>query len=774
MGVAYVPDYSQSAFAAITAPDGEITDYLRIPHLMKRKNTFREEEKSLKEGDLQAITEFIRNKKPHVIVVGGESREALMVQKDFQECVKTLVDEDQFPEIQVEIMDNELAKIYANSNKGTADFREYPVVLRQAISLARRMQDPLVEFSQLCNADEEILCLRYHMLQEQLNKEDLLENLYLEFINRTNEVGVDINLTVQNSITLNLVQFICGLGPRKGQALIKVLKQTNQRLENRTQLVTACHMGPKVFINCSGFIKIDTNSLGDSTEAYVEVLDGSRVHPETYEWARKMAVDALEYDDEDANPAGALEEILESPERLKDLDLDAFAVELERQGFGNKSITLYDIRAELNSRYKDLRTPYRSCTAEELFDYLTKETPESLYVGKMMLATVAGISHRKPQGDQLDQANPVRNDETGLWQCPFCMQNEFPELSEVWNHFDAGECPGQATGVRVRFDNGLTGFIHIKNISDKHVKNPEERVQMGQTIHVRITKIDVERFTLDCSSKSSDLADKNNEWRPRKDQNYDQDAEDKDNKKETDTKKQKQRQQYIKRVIVHPSFHNISYAEALKLLDQLDQGEVIVRPSSKGADHLTATWKVTKDIYQHIDVREEGKENVFSLGQSLWIGNEEFEDLDEIIARYINPMAAYARDLLNYKYYKDTDGGMKDKAEEILKEEKKKNPNKIHYVVSVAKNYPGKFLLSYLPRNKFKHEYITITPEGYRFRSQNFDSVNSLLKWFKEHFRDPIPMATPTSTPRGSSSTSRTPYTSASPKYNSTYPIENS
>jgi len=46
-----------------------------------------------------------------------------------------------------------------------------------------------------------------------------------------------------------------------------------------------------------------------------------------------MAVDALEYDDtaEDANPAGALEEILESPERLKDLDLDAFAEELQRQ-----------------------------------------------------------------------------------------------------------------------------------------------------------------------------------------------------------------------------------------------------------------------------------------------------------------------------------------------------------------------------------------------------------------------------------------------------------
>lgn len=44
---------------------------------------------------------------------------------------------------------------------------------------------------------------------------------------------------------------------------VQILKQNNTRLENRTQLVTMCHMGPKVFINCAGFIKIDTASLGD-------------------------------------------------------------------------------------------------------------------------------------------------------------------------------------------------------------------------------------------------------------------------------------------------------------------------------------------------------------------------------------------------------------------------------------------------------------------------------------------------------------------------------
>lgn len=48
MAIAYVPDYSQSAFTCIAAPDGDITDYLRLPHLLKRKNSFRKEEKLLK------------------------------------------------------------------------------------------------------------------------------------------------------------------------------------------------------------------------------------------------------------------------------------------------------------------------------------------------------------------------------------------------------------------------------------------------------------------------------------------------------------------------------------------------------------------------------------------------------------------------------------------------------------------------------------------------------------------------------------------------------
>jgi len=51
--------------------------------------------------------------------------------------------------------------------------------------------------------------------------------------------------------------------------------------------------------------------------------------------------------------------------------------------------------------------------------------------GKLIMCAVTGIAHKRPRGEQLDEANPYRNDETGLWQCPFCQKNDFPELSEV-------------------------------------------------------------------------------------------------------------------------------------------------------------------------------------------------------------------------------------------------------------------------------------------------------------------------------------------------------
>merc|ERR1719312_1285209 len=200
------------------------------------------------------------------------------IQSEITKVLEDLNQNDEFPTaVEAVLVDNNLSKVYANTNKSSQDFREYPSILKEAISVARRIQDPLVEFSQLCGPENDILCLRYHPMQEILGEEVFLEAVNLEFINRVNEVGVDINECVTHPHKSNLVQFVGGLGARKGANLLKTLRgMTHPRLENRQQLVTSCHMGPKVFINCAGFIKIDTSALGDS-EIYVEVLDGSRI-----------------------------------------------------------------------------------------------------------------------------------------------------------------------------------------------------------------------------------------------------------------------------------------------------------------------------------------------------------------------------------------------------------------------------------------------------------------------------------------------------------------
>lgn len=606
--------------------------------------------------------------------------------RDVHRDVQRMVEDVMLRSTRVEYIDSEAAVVYMNSKRAASDFFAYPLKLRKAISLARRLQDPLTELAQLCTPDEEILCLKYHPLQEAMPKDELLNALTHQFVNVVNAVGVDINRCLVQQHRATLVQFIGGLGPRKGISLLRTLKKLQTPLlEVRTQLVQNCNIGKNIFINCSGFIKIDTNKLAESgTDTYIEVLDSTRIHPEGYEWARKMAVDALDYDDNDNNnPAQALEEIIENPDKLKDLDLDEFAKELKRQNLGLKKETLYDIRNELTDRYLDKRPPFMSISVEDLFTLLVGESSEVL-MGKLVLVRVINVMWRKPKQEQIDQAQPARNEE-GKWSCSFCQRSDFTQLNEVWNHLDSSECKGIPLGVKVKLDNGLLGTITNKFLSDGEVSDPLTRVKMGMTIHCRVMKVQADRFSIELTCRSSDLKDPHNRWKQAKDSAYDFEAEEEDARKEQDSKKRNTNQKsYRKRVIIHDSFKNIDFRTAERILNESAQGALIIRPSSKGDDHLTLSWKVYDGIHQHVDIREEGKTNPFSLGSKLFIDTEEFEDLDEIVARYVNPMAQLAREIITYKYFRNINGD-RSLAEKFLTEEKSKTPTRIPYLISPSK-----------------------------------------------------------------------------------------
>lgn len=747
-GFTFAPDGDAPCFAAIVDSEGELLDHVRLPYLniRKRPDRMNASERENHQKDRIKFKEFVLNKKPHVIALAAETIQTKYICQD----LATILDElkaadDSLPLIPIEIMDTELSSVYMHLKRATAEFPEFPPLLLQAISTARKLNDPLTEYAKLCTPDNDILCIRFHSLQDDLPKEELLSSLHQSFVTRTNAVGVDINRAIAHPHTADTVQFIAGLGPRKAAHLIRSIKRssTGGQLVSRTQLIEELGMTEKIFMNCAGFIKLDTDMLSENyPEAGITPLDSTRVHPESYKHAKKIANDALDRDDttqdQEEQEASAIEEIFEVPHRLDDLDLNAFALELERQEEGKKGFTLQNIREEIGCRYKDHREPYRPPSQEEIFAMLTKETPHTFYKGKLITCQVVQIPRKKPSAELLERADPVKIDDTNLWRCPFCLRGDFQDLSVVWNHFDTNDCPGYAVGVRCRLDNGLFGFISTDHISDHEVSDPSNRVAIGQTIYARVIDIDAEKFSCRLSSKTSDLIDAAGTYKPAKDEHYDEMAEIA-MKKELEAKsKRAVRRPYCKRVIVHPAFENIDFKTCEKKLKDMEQGHAIIRPSSAGQNYLTVSWKVTNDINQHVIIREEGKANAFSLGHQLYIENESYEDLDEIIARYIQPMASYARELLNYKYCLTLPEGVDEEQSlcEILKVEKKKNPAGIPYRFAPSRNLPGKFLIGYIPNVKPMIEYLTVTPGGYRFRKQIHKNLALLIKWFKENYRN--------------------------------------
>ena len=434
LSIVYATDPDDVSFAVILSSEGQVMDFIRLPNLMLR-DTYSTDNRLKKDKDFQALQAFILQRVPDVVCIGVESRDALYLRNRLEDMVKQLHNEGKFQYLaeppNVLLVGTELSKTYSQSRKSEADFRDYPVKLRQAVSQGHFLQDPLLELSQLFNYDKEILLIKYHPLQDLIDRDQLLSTLEKVFISRTNEVGVDLNRCIAYPHTASVLQFVCGLGPRKATHLIKHFKQNNFQLENRTFLVVNYHMGKCVFSNCAGFIKINTDAMKQS-DSYIEILDSTRIHPEAYDWARKMAVDALDIEESsEMEPSAALEEIFQNSERLKDLDLDAFAVELKNTMYGDQSITLYDIRAELTHRYKDVRQRYEPPSKELLFEFITKETPATFHERKLIQCQVFDFARRPPNPDDLEGAQPLKDEATGILTCPLCQTERFYTPKEV-------------------------------------------------------------------------------------------------------------------------------------------------------------------------------------------------------------------------------------------------------------------------------------------------------------------------------------------------------
>ncbi|GMQ63136.1 Tex family protein [Vallitalea maricola] len=172
------------------------------------------------------------------------------------------------------------ASVYSASKLGTEEFPQFDVALRSAVSIGRRLQDPLAE---LVKIDPKSIGVGQY--QHDMNQKRLGETLTGVVEDSVNKVGVDLN-----TASPSLLEYISGISKTIAKNIVSY-RETEGRFTNRKQLLKVSKLGPKAYEQCAGFLRIVG---GDNP------LDNTGVHPESYT-ASKQLIDEIGNTIEDLN-----------------------------------------------------------------------------------------------------------------------------------------------------------------------------------------------------------------------------------------------------------------------------------------------------------------------------------------------------------------------------------------------------------------------------------------------------------------------------------------
>ncbi|KAJ7235446.1 transcription elongation factor SPT6 [Mycena haematopus] len=645
--------------------------------------------------DMEMRDEFIdilRRRKPDVVGIGGFSMATTKLSARIKEIIKDLgnsySDTDQGQNTPVVYVRDDVARLYQHSQRAASEFGAYPLITKYCVGLARYLQDPLIEHAAL-GPDIDLITVLNPVDQQLIPKEKRLLTCERAIIDVVNKVGVDINRAVADPYYQTLLPFVCGLGPRKAQNLVKMIERQAKNIGNREQFIKAGLLTKTLFINAAGFLRISQQEdlkpakLRPDDEHAPDPLDDTRIHPEDYELARKMAMDALEFDEEDVqdkHPSWVVGGIMEDPEnekKLSELNLDEFAVSLYEANDDLKRHTLNVIRDELSHPYAEQRYPYPPVSGWDVLTMLSGETPESLATG---LIVTAVVFRTKPQF------------------------------------------------VSVKMESGVEGVINPGYLGDKEPVKGQAISAYVAAVH---TIIEADSFFVEMSLRPADLIAGDTKGRynhpdpywdaPR----YEKDLEMLQRKKRAEVGRSR-------RVIKHPNFHNFNTSQAEAYLDKQQRGDVVIRPSSKGSDHLAVTWKVDDQLYQHIDVTELNADPTGqTVGGTLIVDStHSYADLDELIVNHVQAMTRKVEELMAHERFKH---GSEDDLHLSLKNSLAANPAKSMYGFSLNRKKPGHFSLCFLAnKNSVVQTWpVRVTPEAYYLYDAAALGVPELCDAFK-------------------------------------------
>lgn len=223
------------------------------------------------------------------------------------------------------------ASVYSASELGAAEFPEYDVSLRSAVSIARRLQDPLAELVKI-----EPRSIGVGQYQHDINPKKLDEALKGVVEDCVNNVGVDLN-----TASPSLLAYVAGVGPVLARNIV-AWREQNGPFPNRQALLQVTRLGPAAFQQCAGFLRVPDAA---------ELLDNTSVHPERYTQVYQL---------------GELYNMPPSPELARRARLANQEQLAERLGLG--LWTLADILKALEKPGRDLRDelPQATLTREVL------------------------------------------------------------------------------------------------------------------------------------------------------------------------------------------------------------------------------------------------------------------------------------------------------------------------------------------------------------------------------------------------------------------------
>ena len=211
--------------------DGDVIDHVGLDWLHSRRSP---DYQHKYRADKTAIRTFLEKHSPHVVGLGADSMDAKFFANDLSEILSEAMPDKG---VEVELMPMDMARVFAAGRRSTREFPSFPVELRMAVSVARRMQAPEVEMAALFGPARDILCIQMHPLQQRVAGDVLYAALHREVMVAVNRCGVRVNSAVSRPHVAATLEFVCGLGPRKADLLLSTIrKHYRGRLTNRKQV----------------------------------------------------------------------------------------------------------------------------------------------------------------------------------------------------------------------------------------------------------------------------------------------------------------------------------------------------------------------------------------------------------------------------------------------------------------------------------------------------------------------------------------------------------